>query len=260
MTLIADTPQNVVADRPSLVDVDAYIASVEDRYVARGEIAPIWYLILAGGRSENAGIFDGDSRTRAKSDIGDSPFHPQARSKWDNVDYSDTRIMTRQELYQPLHKRIEFFTWRNAEVVARFEREVGDTYLRRIGEDHSFTQSLFYQLQQHGHLTVRQIEALQQQWQREDAKPVATPAPSGRTTVTGTVRSMRDETSRYGTVTKMLVQDATGFTTWGSVPNALEVQVGDKVQFDATIKPANDVTHSFFSRPTKAQSLEALSV
>lgn len=258
MTLTADTPQTAVTDRPSLADVDAYIDSIEARYAAQNERAPIWYLILAGGRSENAGIFDGDARSQAKSNIGDSPFHPQIWSTWDNVDYSDPRILTRQELYQPLHKRIEFFTWRNPEVVARLEHEVGDTYLQRIAEDRSFTQSLFFQLQQSGHLTVRQIETLQQHWQREDTKPVATPAPSGRTTVTGTVQSMREETSRYGTVTKMLVRDDAGYTTWGSVPKGLDVQKGDKLQFDATVKPATDVTHSFFSRPTKAQVLEAL--
>lgn len=260
MTLTADAPQSVSADRPALVDADHYIAAVRQRYEARGEIAPIWYLILAGGKAENSSIFDGEARNRAKSDIGESPFHPQAKVTWDKVDWDDQRLLTRQELYQPLQQRLAIFTWRNPDLVTRLQSEVSTTYLQRIAEDRSFTESLFYQLMQHGHLSIRQIETLQQHWQREDTKPAAVEAPSGRVHVTGVVKSVREEFGQYGAVTKMLVQDDTSYTTWGNVPKSLTAQPGDRVEFTATIKPAADVGHSYFSRPTKASIVQSASI
>lgn len=256
MTLTASFPQYETLNRPTLVDADAFVASVEEQYRDRGEIPPIWYLILAGGKAENASIFDGQARNQAKTDIGASPFHPQTKSTWETVEYSDHRLMTRQELYQPRKQRIAVFSWRNPEIAERLEREVGSTYLQRIAEDRSFTESLFYHLQQHGYLTIRQIETLQQHWQQEDAKPIAQPAPSGRTTVIGTVKTVRQERTPHGVTNKMLVQDDTGYTTWGTVPKSLDAEPGDRVQFDATLKPTKDVTHAFFSRPTKALLLE----
>lgn len=253
MTLTDRSPQLAPAEKPALVDVDAFIEDVKRRYTDRGEIAPIWYLILAGGAAEYAGIFDREKRSRAKRDIGQTPFHPQTYTTWDQVNWSDHRLLTRQEFYQPLKQRLALFTYRNPQIVLRLSEEVGDTYTNRLAEDHAFTESLYSQLQQHGYLTIRQIESLESYWAKKDAKPDVEPAPAGRLTVTGVVKTVREEHGKYGPMTKMLVTDDTGYTTWGTVPKNLDAQPGDTVQFDATIQPAAEVGHSYFSRPTKAK-------
>lgn len=101
--------------------------------------------------------------------------------------------------------------------------------------------------------------------------------PTGRTTVTGVVVSIKAEETFYtysGEVTlKMLVESDEGYRVWGTVPRSLEggseyrdgqyvavrgVDEGDTVTFTATLQPSdNDPLFGFFKRPTKARILAA---
>jgi hypothetical protein len=58
----------------------------------------------------------------------------------------------------------------------------------------------------------------------------------------------------------MLVQTADGWKAWGSVPSSLSgVKVGQFVQFQARVERSrDDEKFGFFSRPTKARTVEAL--
>lgn len=89
--------------------------------------------------------------------------------------------------------------------------------------------------------------------------------PSGKTTITGSVVSIKVQDDYYsgGVSLKMLVESDEGWKVWGSVPRALwassdaTVRVGDSVTFTATVEPsADDVLFGFFKRPTKASFLQ----
>lgn len=102
--------------------------------------------------------------------------------------------------------------------------------------------------------------------------------PTGRTTVTGVVVSIKAEETYYtysGEVTlKMLVESDEGYRVWGTVPRSLEgggdyrdgqyvavrgVEEGDTVTFTATLQPSdNDPLFGFFKRPTKASILQTV--
>jgi len=73
-----------------------------------------------------------------------------------------------------------------------------------------------------------------------------------RVTIRGKVVALK--TADWGG-TQMLIQHATGWKVFGSVPAALSgVQRGAEVQFDATIKPSGtDKKFGFFSRPSMAR-------
>ena len=255
MSITVDTPQIETSNRPLLVDTQQYIHQVQNDYAGRDQIAPIWYLILAGEHFERTSIMDRDSHDLAKYITGHAAEHPQTRRAFQNMEYDDSRILTRQELDQPLEQRIAFFTWRNPTTVGRLEAEVGDTYKGVLAQDRTFVQAMMADIHHRGHLTVRQLDALQTHWATADAAPVTPEAPTGRVTVTGTLQSTRTEHTRYGAVTKMLVKADEGFTVWGTMPKGLHAKGGDHIEFTATLKPANDPTHAFFSRPAKAQQL-----
>ena len=92
--------------------------------------------------------------------------------------------------------------------------------------------------------------------EREAAEDV----PEGKQQITGTVISVKDRASGYGTVVfKMLVKDDRGFKVWGTVPQAIwdavgeERVTGQRVTFSATITQSpDDEKFGFFKRPTKA--------
>jgi hypothetical protein len=82
----------------------------------------------------------------------------------------------------------------------------------------------------------------------------------GRRLLAGTVVSLKDVTSDYGTTTKMLVTLDSGHRVWGTVPSGMPWDEskengglpGAKVQFTATVqRSSQDRAFGFFSRPTK---------
>src|SRR5699024_3883529 len=227
MSITVDTPQIETSNRPLLVDTQQYIHQVQNDYAGRDQIAPIWYLILAGEHFERTSIMDRDSHDLAKYITGHAAEHPQTRRAFQNMEYDDSRILTRQELDQPLEQRIAFFTWRNPTTVGRLEAEVGDTYNGVLAQDRKFVLSIIAANHNQGDLTDHQLDSLQTRWATADAAPVTPEAPTGRVTVTGTLQSTRTEHTRYGAVTKMLVKADEGFTVWGTMPKGLHAKGGD---------------------------------
>lgn len=83
----------------------------------------------------------------------------------------------------------------------------------------------------------------------------------GRYQITGTVFSTKvvdDPYSYYGGgIVKMLVELDNGNRVFGTMPAAINVSKGDRVQFDAAVERSKDDDHfGFFKRPTKATQLE----
>lgn len=81
-------------------------------------------------------------------------------------------------------------------------------------------------------------------------------APVGRIKVQGTIVCVKVEPGfAYNSVIlKMMVELENGATAWGTVPKAIEADVGVKVEFTATFEQAkDDKTHAFFSRPAVAK-------
>ncbi len=79
-----------------------------------------------------------------------------------------------------------------------------------------------------------------------------------RRKIIGTVISTKLQNSEYGPQAKMLVEEITGNRLYGTVPTRLRarVEAGERVRFDAEIKPSDDDPHfGFFKRPTNAELL-----
>lgn len=110
-----------------------------------------------------------------------------------------------------------------------------------------------YKLQR---LAVEQAEA--ERAARDAAHKNGEDAPEGRVVITGTVLSFKWQSSDYGDVLKMLVQDDRGFRVWGSVPASLDdAEREDRISFTATVAQSYDNTKfGFFKRPTKAVLLD----
>lgn len=86
--------------------------------------------------------------------------------------------------------------------------------------------------------------------ERAAEKASAQDCPSGRVDIVGTVVSTREVDGQYGTVLKMFLKTAEGYTLWGTVPKGLMVEKGQEVSFRATVEPSHtDPKHGFFSRP-----------
>jgi len=80
--------------------------------------------------------------------------------------------------------------------------------------------------------------------------------PTGKITVTGTVCSAYRKDTAYGSRHVMTVRDDRGFKVWGSVPQHLNPNNGDKIRFNASVERSDrDDTFGFFKRPTKATIL-----
>jgi hypothetical protein len=86
---------------------------------------------------------------------------------------------------------------------------------------------------------------------RAAERDAALPVPEGRMTIIGKVLSIKVKETRYGYVSKMLVQSRDGWKVYGSQPKHLNnVERGDIVEFTATIeKSKDDPKFGFFSRP-----------
>jgi hypothetical protein len=110
-----------------------------------------------------------------------------------------------------------------------------------------------YKLQR---LAIEQSEA--ERAARNKAHEEGEDAPEGRVEITGTVLSFKWQSSDYGDVLKMLVQDDRGFRVWGSVPKSLDdAERESRISFTATLAQSDkDSKFGFFKRPTKAAVLE----
>lgn len=111
-------------------------------------------------------------------------------------------------------------------------------------------------------LTLKQIVALEgcvERLKREaERKRTASEVPAGRHQIEGTVLSLKEKHSQFGTTLKLLVEDDRGFRVFGTVPRELlNSKRGDRVRFTATLEPSDrDRLFGFYSRPTKAQRME----
>lgn len=110
-----------------------------------------------------------------------------------------------------------------------------------------------YKLQR---LAIEQSEA--ERAARDKAHEEGEDAPEGRVEITGTVLSFKWQSSDYGDVLKMLVQDDRGFRVWGSVPASLDdAERESRISFTATVSQSDrDTKFGFFKRPTKAVVLD----
>lgn len=89
--------------------------------------------------------------------------------------------------------------------------------------------------------------------ERERANEVRVPCPIGRVTIIGKVVSTDAKDTDYGTRYVMTVRDDRGFTVWGSQPSGLYVNVGDRIEFTASVERSDrDECFGFYKRPTKA--------
>src|SRR5665213_1689287 len=84
----------------------------------------------------------------------------------------------------------------------------------------------------------------------EAAVTAAAPdVPTGRIIITRRVLGVKTQESAWADVTKLLVQDLTGFKVWGTIFD--NVKKGDLVTFTATVEPSNDdKKFGFYKRPS----------
>lgn len=84
------------------------------------------------------------------------------------------------------------------------------------------------------------------------------PADAGRIKITGEVISQKTVEGDYGVQFKMLVRDDRGFKVWGTEPSSISPEKGSRVSFMAKVERSkDDEFFGFFSRPTKAEILDA---
>lgn len=90
--------------------------------------------------------------------------------------------------------------------------------------------------------------------ERDAAHQNGQDSPEGRVEITGSILCFKWQSSDYGDVLKMLVQDDRGFRVWGTVPKSLDdAERGSRVTFTATLtQSSRDAKFGFFKRPTKA--------
>ena len=94
--------------------------------------------------------------------------------------------------------------------------------------------------------------------QRAAELAAASPCPSGRVRVTGTILSVKTQDSPWGVNVKMLVRAESGFKVWCTLPASSQANKGDSVAFTATLEPSkDDAKFGFGSRPAKFEILQA---
>lgn len=107
-------------------------------------------------------------------------------------------------------------------------------------------------------LTERQrdayVKALADAADRAAEEAARQPAPAGRTTVVGKIVSRKSQEGQWGTTPKIVVATEPGWRVYVTCPDAIwQAEVGDTVQFDATLTPSDDdPTFAFGKRPSKA--------
>lgn len=134
----------------------------------------------------------------------------------------------------------------------------------RAGEPGTFMWDMKFQIFTEQHkLTENQTKAVRRIMEKDaqdKAMSAPVPATESRMVIAGTVLTVKEQFSAYGSTLKMLVRDDRGFKVWGSMPSAIagEGCKGRKVTFTAKVTVSDDdETFGFYSRPTKASLVEA---
>jgi hypothetical protein len=79
---------------------------------------------------------------------------------------------------------------------------------------------------------------------------------TGRIQVKGQILSVKHQDSQWGGSYKMLVKDYRGFKVWGNIPSEIDANVGDVVEFTATVEKSDkDESFGFYKRPSKAKTI-----
>lgn len=136
----------------------------------------------------------------------------------------------------------------------------------------TFVKDVVAKLNQYGSLSDRQVTAVIASVARDKAYAVTQAAsavevkgnaPTGRTTVTGTVLSTKYQDSDFGPTLKMLLKLENNSRVWLTAPSKYTIDKGDTVTVTATWSPSKDDTSfAFGSRPTMvsmASSTKAVS-
>lgn len=145
-------------------------------------------------------------------------------------------------------------------------------------DGNDFLDDIARKLLEYGYLTERQesatVAAIERaiQWQARDDRraaetvarqATASPAPSGRVVITGTVLATWVKDTDFGFSTRWRVQTDAGWHALGNVPRALlddhdaDDLRGARVRFTATVSPFDDdPTAAWTTRPTKAAVLD----
>lgn len=121
-------------------------------------------------------------------------------------------------------------------------------------------------LYRYGSLSDKQIEFMKKLHQEQIervamlAAKVICDCPEGKIEVCGkvvSIKTVENPFSRWGSITKMLIEDPRGFKVWGTKPESIyDAQKGDLVRFSATIERSEkDASFGIFKRPTKAVNL-----
>lgn len=121
---------------------------------------------------------------------------------------------------------------------------------------------------------ARDAARAEREARQEALREAGVTIPTGRIQITGTIISTRGEDTAYGFTVKMLVESDEGWRVWGTMPRSLwasgamtadgwietpSAEAGDRVTFTAAVTASDDDSlFGFFSRPTKAQRLEAV--
>jgi len=131
-----------------------------------------------------------------------------------------------------------------------------------------FAMDVVAKLNQYGSLSERQVEALVASLARDvatearkaaEATVVRGAAPTGRTTVSGVILSIKTVSGDYGDTDKMLVEvTGTRAKVWVTVPGAADVHRGDAVTVTATWTVSkDDASFAFGKRPILVSSTPA---
>jgi hypothetical protein len=138
-----------------------------------------------------------------------------------------------------------------------------DTYHLDGDRTNDFYVSLRNQMYQKGELSERQVSALlrsvSQTMVREAQREteVKVPAPEGRVVVSGEIVSLKWHTSDFGDTEKMTVKCTTPegiYLVWATVPSSVCPEVGDNIEFTATLTRSDrDEGFAFGKRPSGAK-------
>jgi len=105
---------------------------------------------------------------------------------------------------------------------------------------------------------ARAMGRIAEQKARDEKRAVerenATPAPTGKVTVEGTITGEKWVETDFGTTHKVAILTAEGWRLWVTLPAAISsAQIGDTVRLTATVTPSSDdPTFAFGQRPSKA--------
>lgn len=111
---------------------------------------------------------------------------------------------------------------------------------------------IFDKLRRYGSISDAQINYVQKLYNAEQNKSTnpKNPCPTGEHIVEGVVLSIKDTYTRFGEVTKMLVESCEGYKVFGTIPKHLEVSVGSTVKIKAILTPSDtDQFFGFYTYP-----------